>query len=159
MSGISSQEIRQLVRDALRELIPQKAQGAVSGGTLLARLRSALGDAKQSTVEVRIDTASDLSSFARDLLQAPEDIRLGILSAKIGLSLAPRAAAGAGAVAVAAAPQRSTHQIAKGVVTEVMVTEIGRTSDRLIIGKGVVVTPLARDKAREVKLEIVRDRT
>lgn len=155
MSGISSQEIRQLVRDALRELIPQKAQGAVSGGTLLARLRSALGDAKQSTVEVRIDTASDLSSFARDLLQAPEDIRLGILSAKIGLSLA----AGAGAVAVAAAPQRSTHQIAKGVVTEVMVTEIGRTSDRLIIGKGVVVTPLARDKAREVKLEIVRDRT
>ena len=40
-----------------------------------------------------------------------------------------------------------------------MVAEIGKTNDRLVIGKGVVVTPLARDKAREVKLEIVRDRS
>ena len=43
-------------------------------------------------------------------------------------------------------------------MTEIMVSEIGKTNDRLIIGKGVVVTPLARDKAREVKLEIVRDK-
>lgn len=157
MSSISSQEIRQLVREALRELLPAgKAPPQASGGTLLARLRAALTDPKQPRVEIRIDNAQDLSAFARDLLQAPEDIRVGILSGKIGLGLASR---GGGAASVAPAQQRSPHQIAKGVVTELMVAEIGKTSDRLIIGKGVVVTPLARDKAREVKLEIVRDRT
>jgi hypothetical protein len=157
MSGISSDEIRKLVREALRDLVPAaKARVETAGGTLLSRLRAALNDPKRATVEVRIDTAQDLGAFARDLLQAPEDVRIGILSGKIALGLAPR---GSGSAPTAPAPQKTSHQIAKGVVTEIMVSEIGKTSDRLIIGKGVVVTPLARDKAREVKLEIVRDRT
>jgi hypothetical protein len=157
MSGISSQEIRQLVREALRELVPAgKARPETANGTLLSRLRGALNDPKHSTVDVRLETSGDLISFARDLLQAPEDIRIGILSGKVGLSLAPRAQGVAPSAPVA---QRSPHQIAKGVVTEIMVAEIGKSSDRLIIGKSVVVTPLARDKAREMKLEIVRDRT
>ena len=157
MSGISSQEIRQLVREALRELVPAgKARPETPGGTLLSRLRAALNDPKRSTVEVGIDSTGDLGAFARDLLQAPEDIRVGILSGKVGLSLSPRMQ---GAAHSAPAPQRAPHQIAKGVVTEIMVAEIGKTSNRLVIGKGVVVTPLARDRAREMKLEIVRDRT
>ena len=154
MSAISSQEIRQLVRDALRELLPAiKAKPETGGGTLLSRLRAALGDPKSSAVEVRMSNAADLNAFARDLLQVQEDVRIGILSGKIQFS-----PAGASASAAPAA-QKSQHQISKGVVTEVMVAEIGKTHDRLIIGKGVVVTPLARDKAREVKLEIVRDRS
>ena len=157
MSGISSQEIRQLVREALRELVPAgKARPETVSGTLLSRLRAALNDPKRAAVDVRIDSASDLTAFARDLLQAPEDVRVGILSGKIGLSLAPPAQKAAHSVP---APQRTPHQIGKGVVTEIMVAEIGKTSDRIIIGKGVVVTPLARDRAREMKLEIVRDRT
>lgn len=159
MSGLSSNEIRQLVREALRELLPAaKATPApAAGGSLLSRLRAALGAAKPEPVQIRIDGAADLNAFARDILQAPEDIRTGILAGKIQLGLAPRN----GAVATAAAPAgpRSPHQISKGVVTEIMVAEIGKSHDRLIIGKGVVVTPLARDRAREVKLEIVRDRS
>lgn len=156
MSAISSQEIRQLVRDALRELLPaNKAKPETGGGTLLARLRSALADPKSSQVAVRMDKTEDLNAFARDLLHVPEDIKLSILSGKIQFGLAQ------GQVGAASAPaaRRSQHQISKGVVTEIMVAEIGKTNDRLVIGKGVVVTPLARDKAREVKLEIVRDRS
>ena len=157
MSGISSQEIRQLVREALRDLLPPgKAGRETASATLLSILRAALADPKNSTVEVRVASAGDLTAFARDLLQAPEDVRVGILSGRIGFSLAPRAQ---GAASAAPAAQRPPHQIAKGVVTEIMVAEIGKTSDRLIVGKGVVVTPLARDRAREIKLEIVRDRT
>ena len=157
MSGISSQEIQQLVREALRELVPAgKGRPEAASGTLLSRLRAALNDPKRSAVEVRIDSTGDLTTFARDLLQAPEDVRIGLLSGKIGLGLASRTQ---GTPHSAPAPQRGPHQIAKGVVTEIMVAEIGKTSDRLIIGKGVVVTPLARDRAREMKLEIVRDRT
>ena len=156
MSGISSDEIRQLVRDALRELLPaDKANPETSGGALLSRLRSALLDPRSARVEVTLDTASDLKTFARDLLQAPEDIKTGILSVKIELGLAARG----GGVAPAPATRKNQHQISKGVVTEIMVAEIGKTNDRLVIGKGVVVTPLARDRAREVKLEIVRDRS
>ena len=156
MSAISSQEIRQLVRDALRELLPAaKAKPAAGGGMLLSRLRSALADPKSSAVEVRLDNAADLNAFARDLLQVQEDIKVGILSGRIQFGLA-RGSSGAGPATPA---QKSQHQIAKGVVTEIMVAEIGKTHDRLVIGKGVVVTPLARDKAREVKLEIVRDRS
>jgi hypothetical protein len=157
MTGISSQEIRQLVREVLRDLLPAgKARPETASGTLVSRLRAALNDPKPSTVEVRIDTAGDLAAFARDLLQAPEDIRVGILSGKVRLSLAQCVQ---GTASSASVPQRFSHQIAKGVVTEIMVAEIGRTSDRLVIGKGVVVTPLARDRARKMKLEIVRDRT
>lgn len=156
MSSISSQEIRQLVREALREFVAAgKTRPEIASGTLLSRLRAAINDAKRSTVEVRIDSAGDLTAFARDLLQAPEDVRVGILSGKVGFSLAPRTQA----TTHSAAPQHAPRQIAKGVVTEIMVAEIGKASDRLIIGKGVVVTPLARDRAREMKLEIVRDRT
>ncbi|WP_119389404.1 hypothetical protein [Taklimakanibacter lacteus] len=159
MSGISSDEIRQLVRDALRELLPGvgKARPETGGGgTLLARLRSALLDPKSARVDVKLDTAADLRSFARDLLQAPEDIKTGILSGRIELGIASQ---GAVSAAVPVAARRSQHQISKGVVTEIMVAEIGKSHDRLVIGKGVVVTPLARDRAREVKLEIVRDRS
>ena len=157
MSGISSQEIRQLVREALRDLLPAgKARPETASSTHLSRLRAALADPRRSIVEVRIDSSGDLTAFSRDLLQAPEDVRIGLLSGKIGFSLAPRAEGAAPAIP---APQRASHQVAKGVVTEIMVAEIGKTSDRLIIGKGVVVTPLARDRAREVKLEIVRERS
>jgi len=157
MSGISSDEIRQLVRDALRELLPAgKAKPEAQGGTLLSRLKSALLDPGSQRVEVKLDTAADLKAFARDLLQAPEDVKTGILSGRIELGLAARGSAVS--PAPASAP-KSQHQISKGVVTEIMVAEIGKSHDRLIIGKGVVVTPLARDRAREVKLEIVRDRS
>lgn len=154
MSSISSDEIRQLVRDALRELLPAGRARPEAQGTLLARLRAALLEPKPARVEVRMESAADLSAFARDLLQVPEDVRLGILSGRIELGLAQQRSANAAPVR-----QRTQQQISKGVVTETMVTEIGKTNDRLIIGKGVVVTPLARDKAREVKLEIVRDRS
>lgn len=162
MSGLSSNEIRQLVREALRELLPaaRSTPGAGGGGSLLSRLRSALSEAKPAPLEVRIDSAAELNAFARDLLQAQEDVRVGILSGKIQFGLAARGggAAGVAAPAAAAAP-RGPHQILKGVVTELMVAEIGKSHDRLVIGKGVVVTPLARDRAREVKLEIVRERS
>lgn len=159
MSGLSSNEIRQLVREALRELLPaaKATSAATAGGSLLSRLRAALGAAKPEPVQVRIDSAGDLNAFAREILQVPEDVRTGILTGKIQIGLAGRNGAAASA-AVPAAP-RGPHQISKGVVTEIMVAEIGKSHDRLIIGKGVVVTPLARDRAREVKLEIVRDRS
>ena len=38
------------------------------------------------------------------------------------------------------------------------VAEIGRTHSKIIIGTDVAVTPLARDRAREIRIEIVRQK-
>jgi hypothetical protein len=45
-----------------------------------------------------------------------------------------------------------------GVLNESKVAEIGRTHAKIIIGTDVAVTPLARDRAREIRIEIVRQK-
>src|SRR6185436_17949458 len=98
MSGKSSDEIRELVREALREFMPPgKAKPEAAGGTFLSRLRSALLDPRPARVEVKIATDADLKAFARDLLQVPEDVKAGILSGRIELGLGARGGASASA--------------------------------------------------------------
>jgi hypothetical protein len=49
-------------------------------------------------------------------------------------------------------------RFASGVLNETKVAELGRTHSKIIIGADVAVTPLARDRAREIKVEIVRQK-
>ena len=57
-----------------------------------------------------------------------------------------------------APPRRGAYRMDSGVLGEAKVVELGRAHARILVGGGVVVTPLARDKAREMKLEIVRQK-
>jgi hypothetical protein len=57
--------------------------------------------------------------------------------------------------------QRGNGQAAhfpSGLLNEAKVAELGRTHSKIIIGDDVAVTPLARDRAREIKVEIVRQK-
>jgi hypothetical protein len=45
-----------------------------------------------------------------------------------------------------------------GVLTEATVVAAGKAHARIIIGNAVAVTPLARDRARELKIDIVRQK-
>ena len=45
-----------------------------------------------------------------------------------------------------------------GVLSETKVVEIARTHKRIVVGAEVVLTPLARDKAREMKVELKRQK-
>jgi hypothetical protein len=45
-----------------------------------------------------------------------------------------------------------------GVLTEATVVVAGKAHTRIIIGNEVAVTPLARDRARELKIDIVRQK-
>ena len=121
-----------MVREALREAMPEAKAAA------------------DDNVRVRIASDDDLNAFAREIAKADEAKRAAILSGQMRFTLA-RSGAGA-------EPRSGTHRLDKGVLTEAMVVEIGRANNRIIVGKSVAVTPLARDKAREVKLEIVRDK-
>lgn len=52
----------------------------------------------------------------------------------------------------------SSMRINSGVVTEGFVRRLGSSPDEVLsIGRGVIVTPLARDKARELGVRVVRD--
>ena len=46
-----------------------------------------------------------------------------------------------------------------GMLNELRVEEIGRQYGTIVLGPNVVVTPLARDRARELKLELVRTKS
>jgi hypothetical protein len=45
-----------------------------------------------------------------------------------------------------------------GVLTEATVVAAGKAHTRILIASEVAVTPLARDRARELKIEIVRQK-
>jgi hypothetical protein len=58
-------------------------------------------------------------------------------------------------------PRKGEGQAARftsGVLNESKVAELGRTHSKIIIEADVAVTPLARDRAREIKVEIVRQK-
>ena len=57
-----------------------------------------------------------------------------------------------------APPSGGTYEIKSGVLTETKVVEIARSHRKILVGGGVVLTPLARDKARELKVEIERQK-
>ena len=151
MERISSDELRKLVRDALREVLPQPIPESKSVSSFVSRLRAALTGSRR--VEVLVATASDLNTFAQEVARACEqaDLKTAIMSGQI--TFAPSRGQ-----ASASSPVRSTHRMDKGVLTEALVIELGKTHGRVVLGKGVAVTPLARDRAREAKLEIVRDK-
>ena len=154
--NISSEDIRRLVREVLKDALPAiKAMPAAAGG-LAQRIRTALGGSKR--VEVTIAQDGDLNGFARDLIAAADDaeLREAVRNGTVTFTLVRSASA---SVAQAKPATQATHRVDKGLITETMVTEIGRSASRITIGKGVVVTPLGRDRARELKIEIVRDRS
>ena len=62
-----------------------------------------------------------------------------------------------GRAAPAGRPQPS-HRVEKGAVTEAMVAAAARAGARLVLGRGAVLTPLARDRARAAGVEIEKER-
>lgn len=145
MDAISSDELRKLVREVLRDVAPVKAQAT----PFAAILRTALGGSKPASVAVD----DDLSAFARDIAAACDDadLRAAIRDGKIQFQHRAPQANGAELA-------RGTYRIDKGLLSETAVIEAARSSSRIVLGRGVAVTPLARDKARELRIELVRDK-
>jgi hypothetical protein len=130
---LSSDEIRRLVREALSEALPEPVAKRV-----------------EENISIRMVSDDDLNAFAREIAVADEAKRQAIATGKTRFTMKRDGNA----------PQRNggMQKLEKGVLTEAMVAELSRSASRVILGKGVAVTPLARDKARELKLEIVKEK-
>ena len=87
----------------------------------------------------------DLNRFVRDLLTRPD--RDAILAGHVRFTL--------GAAATAA--RSESMKIERGAVTERAVAAAAKAGGRLVLGPRAVLTPLAREKARALGLEIERE--
>jgi hypothetical protein len=113
-------------------------------------------DAAGATVE-RVDLRSDadLDAFVRSLvhrLENPRD-RMAIRSGRLRFRLGTIAAAG-GAPATAGPVIR----VERGAVTERAVRDAAAAGARLVLARRAVLTPMARDRARSLGVEIEKER-
>jgi hypothetical protein len=113
---------------------------------------AASSGAEVEVVDLRSD--ADLDAFVRALVhrfENPRD-RMAIRSGKLRFRL------GATAAVTAAAAQATTIRVEKGAVTERAVRDAAAQGARLVLGPRAVLTPMARDRARSLGVEIEKER-
>jgi hypothetical protein len=107
------------------------APGEVIGG----------GDAPGPHVEsVQLATDDDLARFAAHVLAHADAVRSGALRFTFGPATS------------------DVPRVDRGAVTERAVNEAAKAGGRLILGPRAVLTPLARERARALKIQIERER-
>jgi hypothetical protein len=153
-SGIDKEELRQLVRDVLRSSLPGAGVAAASQkpGNLIEAIRQAMLPGAKSAVTA----PADLDAFAREIVNAAahEDVKSAIMTGRVTFN---RKDDGPGqAQNQAPVMKGGQFSIDKGMLNEMRIAEIGKQYSKILVGPEVVVTPLARDRARELKLELVR---
>jgi hypothetical protein len=117
-----------------------------------ATTAAANSGAETEVVDLRSD--ADLDAFVRSLVhrfENPRD-RMAIRSGKLRFRLGVTAAAGA------APAQATTIRVEKGAVTERAVRDAAAQGARLVLAPRAVLTPMARDRARSLGVEIEKER-
>jgi hypothetical protein len=143
-----SEELRALVREVIRDVLPQ-------------------GLAVTETVNLSTD--EDLAAFVKRLLDLDpgqrEELRSGRKRFRLASPHVPSVPAGAGQVgagqsngAERAGPSAPVRRIERGAVTEAVIAAAARAGERLVLGRGAVLTPLARDRARASGVQIEKER-
>ena len=141
--------------DALRSLIREIISDVLPGG---------LPGSPPVAETVNLSTDEDLAAFVKRLLDLDpgqrEELRSGRKRFRLASPQAPSVPAGAGQVngterAGSSAPVR---RIERGAVTETMIAAAARAGERLVLGHGAMLTPLARDCARASGVQIEKER-
>jgi hypothetical protein len=158
-------------REILRELLAEALAGTNGNGVtpqvppapVAAVHRPSTWAAPEGGVErVTLATDDDLDRFVRDVLARPD--REAILAGRVRFTLGGAAGTGGGGGAGAGAgggpdgpaPAGATH-VPRGAVTERTVAAAAKAGGRLVLGPRAVLTPLAREKARALGIEIERE--
>jgi hypothetical protein len=97
---------------------------------------------------VTLESDEDLDRFVRSLLARFESDGAAIHAGRLRFSLGGPGPAGGGGVL----------RIERGAVTERTVKDAAAAGARLVLAPGAVLTPLAREKARALGIDIERER-
>jgi hypothetical protein len=159
-------ELRALVREVIRDVLP---------------------NGLPVTETVNLSTDQDLAAFVTRLLDLDpgerEDLRAGRKRFRLargndgtagsrgrngipaaldtaGLSIRPATAPAPvpGSIPAPAPSGAPVRRVESGAVTEALVKQAALAGERLVLGRGAVLTPLARDRARASGVEIVKER-
>ena len=139
------EELRALVREVIRDVLPQGLP---------------------VTETVNLSTDEDLAAFVKRLLDLDPDQLEELRSGRKRFRLpeistaAPAASVPAGAPhgAERAGESAPARRIERGAVTEAVISQAARAGQRLVLGRGAVLTPLARDRARASGVQIEKER-
>ena len=154
------EELRALVREVIRDVLPQ-------------------GLAVTETVNLSND--EDLAAFVKRLLDLDpgqrEELRSGRKRFRLASPQALSVPADTGQVSAGqsngpgrsneaghsngaerAGPSAPVRRIERGAVTEAVIAAAARAGERLVLGRGAVLTPLARDRARASGVQIEKER-
>jgi hypothetical protein len=108
----------------------------------------------QTPFRLALESDEDLDRFVRELAARCEDpreraaIRAGAVRFTLGRTAGDRAGAGAA----------GALRVERGAVTERTVAKAAASGARLVLAPGAVLTPLGREKARALGVEIERER-
>jgi hypothetical protein len=149
-------ELRALVREVIRDVLPKGLP---------------------VTETVNLSTDQDLAAFVNRLLDVDPDQREELRSGRKRFRLAappaspvPAAAGRAGPASAGSGSAGSVNgaeragestpvrRIERGAVTEAVIAAAARAGERLVLGRGAVLTPLARDRARASGVPIEKER-
>ena len=147
LAGLSAEELRAAVRAVLREVLPAEL---VADGT----------GSPPGHGTVTIAGHADLTSFVRRIATLCEDPgqRAALQAGRHAFRLdRDGLEAPADPRPHPPAPGNVTR-IERGAVTERAVLKAANEGARLLLGRGAVLTPLARDKARSLGVEIEKER-
>jgi hypothetical protein len=148
LAAMSTDELRAAVRAVLRDVLPAAVLDTARTST-----PAAVGD------EVVLGSDADLDVFVRRLaaLCADPGRRAALQEGRHTFRLA-MANGSAGAAAVQAVePARGVLRVDRGAVTERTVRRAAADGVRLVLGRGAVLTPLARDKARSLGVAVEKE--
>lgn len=145
-------ELRALIRDVIA------AELAAAKGVPPAKPSGVQSGAPPAPVEhrVRIANDADLAAFAKQVLTLAADpkVQRKIAAGNYGFKL--DAAPNVAPAQTGAGSSGGSARIDQGVVSETVLAKLPRGTAKLQIGAGVSVTPLARDRARNLGITIER---
>jgi hypothetical protein len=134
------------------------APGEIVGdGSVTTAVAPGPSPADRRAEQVKIDSDEELNKFVRALaarLENPRE-RRAIRSGQVRFALRRTTSAAAPTAGASGAP---AIRVERGAVTERVVRQAAAEGARLILARGAVLTPLGRDQARALGVEIEKER-
>lgn len=148
MAGLTAEELRAEVRAVLRDVLP----AALTAG---AGARTSLPTAEP----VSLRTDADLDALVRRVATLCEDPRRreAFRDGRHGFRLAAGSGEPPARTSEATAAARAVVRVERGAVTERAVRRAAADEARLVLGPRAVLTPLARDTARSLGVDVERE--
>ena len=150
--GFDTDELRAAVRAVLRDVLPADLVQAAAGGSA------------PPLEHVTLSSDADLDALVRRVASLCEDPtrRAALRDGRHGFRLGGGAAGGnprsSPVNGSAHRPSSGVTRVERGAVTERIVVRAAADGARLVVGAKAVLTPLARDKARVLGVEIEKER-